>query len=101
MVLAKRKGNRMATKKQALKAIEKAGVFLDQYMANIGNFTLDAPVGKVFMANGEPSYLAGNYSREDLVIGGPTMAEIYDDIVMACEMGLADDDEEIVESNQN
>ena len=81
----------MATKQQALKAIEAAGVELDKEMIECNNYTLDAPVGKIFRANGEPSYLAGNYDREDARAGfGPTMSEIYDDIIMACNMGLDD-----------
>lgn len=81
----------MATKQQALKAIQATGVELDPEMVECNNYTLDAPAGKVFLANGEPSYLAGNYDREDARMGfGPTMAEIYDDIIMACTLGLAD-----------
>lgn len=81
----------MATKQQALKAIKAAGVELDQEMVNCNNYTLDAPVGKIFLANGEPSYLAGNYDRQDAQFGfGPTMGQIYDDIIMACTFGLAD-----------
>jgi hypothetical protein len=79
----------MATKAQALKAIAKAGVTLDREMVSCDNYTLDAPAGFVFLANNEPFYLAGNYDREEIQFGGPTMAEIYDDIVMACNMGLA------------
>jgi hypothetical protein len=78
----------MATKQQALKAIAKAGVILDPEMAQLGNFTLDAPAGKVFLANNEPSYLAGVYDREEIQFGGPTMSQIYDDVVMACTMGI-------------
>jgi hypothetical protein len=81
----------MATKQQALKAIAAAGVELDQDMVACDNFTLDAPAGQIFRANGEPSYLAGNYDRDDARFGfGPTMGQIYDDIIMACNMGLAD-----------
>jgi hypothetical protein len=81
----------MATKQQALKAIAAAGVELDQDMVACDNFTLDAPAGKIFLANGGCSYLAGNYNREDARIGfGPTMSEIYDDIIMACNMGIVD-----------
>jgi len=81
----------MATKQQALRAVSELGVTLDADMAELGNFTLDAPVGKIFLANGEPSYLAGVWDRDDARYGfGPTMAEIYDDIIMACTLGLAD-----------
>ena len=80
----------MATKLQALKAIEKAGVVLDAQMAGIGNYTLDAPAGKIFLANAERSYLAGVYDREEIQFGGFTMAQIYEDIVMACQMGTVD-----------
>ena len=81
----------MATRKQALRAIELAGVKLDEQIADCGTFILDAPHGKVFVANNEPSYLAGVYDREDARIGfGPTMGEIYEDVVMACKMGIAD-----------
>jgi hypothetical protein len=35
--------------------------------------------------------LAGVYDREDARIGfGPKMSEIYDDIIMACKMGIID-----------
>jgi hypothetical protein len=78
----------MATKRQALYAIEAAGVRLDEEMADLGNYTLDAPSGYVFAANNEPSYLAGVYEREEIQFGGPKMSEIYDDIVMACKMGI-------------
>jgi hypothetical protein len=78
----------MATRKQALRSIEAIGVTLDADMADLGNYTLDAPAGFVFEANGEPSYLAGVYDREDLQFGGPRMTDIYDDIVMACQMGI-------------
>ena len=77
----------MATKSQALKAIKKAGVVLDAEMAELGNYTLDAPEGKVFWANSEPSYLAGVYDKAEIRFGGLSMSEIYDDIVMACQMG--------------
>jgi hypothetical protein len=77
----------MATKTQALRAIAKAGVELDMEMAELGNYTLDAPSGKVFYANAEPSYLAGVYDKVEIQFGGPTMSDIYDDIVMACQMG--------------
>lgn len=81
----------MATKQQALRAIEAAGVTLDPDMVMCDNYTLDAPIGKVFLANNEPSYLAGNYDREDARLGfGPTMSEIYDSIVMTCRMGIVD-----------
>lgn len=84
----------MATKQQALKAIAKSGVQLDEDMVDCDNYTLDAPAGKIFVANGEPSYLAGCYDRFDAQYGfGPKMSEIYDDIVMACNMGLADSDD--------
>jgi hypothetical protein len=78
----------MATKKQALYAIEAAGVRLDEEMADLGNYTLDAPTGYVFAANNEPSYCAGHYDRAEIQFGGPTMREIYADIVMACGMGI-------------
>jgi hypothetical protein len=78
----------MATKAQALKAIQKAGVTLDKEMVSCDNYTLDAPCGYVFLANNESSYLAGNYDRAEIQFGGPTMGQIYDDIVMACNMGL-------------
>jgi hypothetical protein len=78
---------KMATKKEALMAIEAAGVELDRGMAELGNYTLDAPAGRIFLANGEPSYLAGVYDREEIKFGGPKISEIYDDIVMACLMG--------------
>ena len=78
----------MATKKQALNAIKAAGVILDEEMANLENYTLDAPTGYVFAANGEPSYLVGQYDREEIQFGGPTMGEIYDDILMVCRMGI-------------
>lgn len=91
MVLVIRREIEMATKQQALKAIAAAGVELDQEMVECDNYTLDAPSGKIFLANGEPSYLAGNYDRDDARFGfGPKMSEIYDDIIMACNMGLAD-----------
>lgn len=78
----------MATKQQALKAIEIAGVTLDQDMADSDNFTLDAPAGYVFAANNEPSYCAGHYDREEVQFGGPRRSDIYADIVMACRMGI-------------
>jgi hypothetical protein len=79
----------MATRRQALRAIQLAGVTLDQQIADCGTYILDAPEGKIFEANGEPSYLAGVYDYEDARIGfGPKMSEIYDDIVMACRMGI-------------
>jgi hypothetical protein len=81
----------MATKQQALKAIEIAGVILDQDMADSDNFTLDAPAGYVFAANNEPSYCAGHYDRFDAQYGfGPKMSEIYDDLIMACRMGIVE-----------
>jgi hypothetical protein len=81
----------MATRQQALKAIQLAGVKLDEQTADCGTYIIDAPEGKVFLANNEPSYLAGVYDREDARIGfGPKMAEIYDDIITACQMGLED-----------
>jgi hypothetical protein len=81
----------MATRQQAFKAIEAAGVKLDEQIADCGTYILDAPAGKIFEANGEPSYLAGVYDREDARIGfGPKMSEIYDDIIMACKMGIID-----------
>jgi len=81
----------MATKQQALKAIAATGVTLDPEMVDCDNYTLDAPAGKIFVANGEPSYFAGMYDRFDAQYGfGPKMAEIYDDIVMACNMGIVD-----------
>ena len=80
----------MATKKEALKAIEAAKVKLDLEMVELGNFTLDAPTGKIFLANGESSYLAGVYDREEIKFGGPKMSEIYEDIVMACLMGTVE-----------
>lgn len=79
----------MATKKQALKAIELARVTLDQDSADNDYYILDAPAGYVFAANNEPSYHAGVYDRFDAQYGfGPKMSEIYDDIVMACRMGI-------------
>jgi hypothetical protein len=64
----------MATKQQALKAIQAVGVKLDEQIADCGTYILDAPEGKIFEANGEPSYLAGVYDREDARIGfGPKM----------------------------
>jgi hypothetical protein len=81
----------MATRRQALKAIQLSGVTLDEQIANCGTYILDAPEGKIFEANGEPSYLAGVYDSEDARIGfGPKMGEIYDDIIMACRMGIVD-----------
>lgn len=82
----------MATKKEALKAIEAVGVFLDEEMVDLGNYTLDAPAGYYFRANGEPSYLAGIYEREEIQFGGPRIGEIYDDIVMACQMGIEEEE---------
>jgi len=79
----------MATKQQALKAIEIAGVTLDQDSAESGWYTIDAPAGYVFAANNEPSYHAGVYDRFDAQYGfGPKMGEIYNDIVMTCQMGI-------------
>lgn len=81
----------MATRQQALKAIQAAGVTLDEQIADCGTYILDAPNGKIFEANAEPSYLAGVYDREDARIGfGPKMGEIYDDIIMVCRMGIID-----------
>ena len=80
----------MATKKQALKAIEAAGVTLDPEMVVCDNYTIDAPAGFIFLANGEPSYLAGVYDREGIQFGGPRMTDIYDDLVMACQMGITE-----------
>jgi hypothetical protein len=81
----------MATRQQALKEIQAAGVTLDEQIAECGTYILDAPEGKIFEANGEPSYLAGVYDREDARMGfGPKMTEIYDDIIMACRMGIVD-----------
>ena len=81
----------MATKQQALKAIQLAGVTLDDNSAESGWYIIDAPKGKIFNANAEPSYLAGVYDREDARIGfGPKMSEIYQDIVDACHMGIVD-----------
>jgi hypothetical protein len=81
----------MATKKQALYAIEAAAVRLDEEMADLGNYTLDAPTGYVFVANNEPSYFAGQYDRFDAQYGfGPKMSEIYDDLIMACRMGIVE-----------
>ena len=83
----------MATKQQALKAIAVAGVTLDQDAANGDHYILDAPVGYVFLANGDASYHAGVYDRFDAQYGfGPKMGEIYDDIVMACKMGIEVDE---------
>ena len=84
------KGKEVATKKEALKAIEAAGVKLDPEMVDLGNYTLDAPTGRIFLANGESSYLAGVYDREEIKFGGPKMTEIYDNIVMACLMGTVE-----------
>lgn len=80
----------MATRQQALYEIEAAAVRLDEEMAELGNYTLDAPTGYIFLANGEPSYCAGQYDREEIKFGGPTMSQIYDDIVMACRMGIVE-----------
>ena len=81
----------MATRQQALKAIQAVGVKLDEQIADCGTYILDAPEGKIFNANAEASYLAGVYDREDARIGfGPKMSEIYDDIIMACHMGIVD-----------
>lgn len=80
----------MATKAQALKAIKAAGVTLDPEMVVCDNYTLDAPAGFIFLANGEPSYLAGFYDREEIQFGGPRMRDIYDDIVMACQIGITE-----------
>ena len=81
----------MATRQQALKAIQAVGVKLDEQMADCGTYILDAPEGKIFNANAEASYLAGVYDREDARMGfGPKMSEIYDDIIMACQMGIVD-----------
>jgi len=81
----------VATRQQALKAIQAVGVKLDEQIADCGTYILDAPEGKIFEANGEPSYLEGVYDREDARIGfGPKMSEIYDDIIMACQMGIVD-----------
>jgi hypothetical protein len=84
----------MATKAQALKAIELAGVTLDQDSVDSGSYILDAPAGYVFAANNDPSYHAGTYDRFDAQYGfGPKMGEIYDDIVMACQMGIYEGDD--------
>jgi hypothetical protein len=85
------KGDKLATRQQALKAIQAVGVKLDEQIADCGTYILDAPEGKIFNANAEASYLAGVYDREDARIGfGPKMSEIYDDIIMACHMGIVD-----------
>lgn len=78
----------MATKAQAYKVMAKCGVQLDQDMAELGNFTLDAPDGFVFLANCEPSYLVDVYERENILYGGPTMPQIWQAIIDACEMGI-------------
>jgi hypothetical protein len=85
------KGDKVATRQQALKAIKAVNVKLDEQIADCGTYILDAPEGKIFNANAEASYLAGVYDREDARIGfGPKMSEIYDDIIMACQMGIVD-----------
>jgi hypothetical protein len=82
----------MASRQQALKAIAAAGVTLDQDSADGDYYIIDAPVGYVFAANNEASYHAGVYDRFDAQYGfGPKMGEIYDDIVMACQMGIYKD----------
>lgn len=78
----------MATKSQAMKAIANIGVELDADMAELGNFTLDAPAGYIFNANNEPSCLVDVYDREDVAFGGVTMPEVWQRVIDTCAMGI-------------
>jgi len=78
----------MATKQQALTAMKRLGVELDQDSASFDSYTLDAPVGFIFKANQSESCFIDRYDRTEVAWGGATMSEIWSQIIAVCALGL-------------
>jgi hypothetical protein len=78
-------------KRKALALIEQTGATLDPDMLRHDNYTLDAPEGKRFAANGEESYFVGNYDRSEIQFGGMTMLDIWGNIHWVLALGYEED----------
>jgi hypothetical protein len=78
-------------KRKAIALLKTTGATLDENMVRHENYTLDAPEGMVFNANGEPSYFVANYNRENVRFGGPSMADVWSDIIEVLEEGLSEE----------
>lgn len=78
----------MATKQQALTAMKRLGVELDQDSAAFDSYTLDAPIGFIFKANQSQSCFIDRYDRTEVAWGGATMSQIWSQIIAVCALGL-------------
>lgn len=75
------------TKAKALKALHAVGADVDWENTSWGDYTLDAPTGKIFNANNCHSYYVGERGY-----GDTTMAEIWQLIWEVADEGLRDCD---------
>lgn len=76
----------MATKQQALNALNKIDASLDDGMVRFDSYTIDAPAGYIFKANQCESYFIGDY--DPAFTDGFSKPQIWAEIVAVCAMGL-------------